>query len=77
MTTGARALGTATDALPTLRHAGDAGKHLRVVATYTDQAGDPDKAYARTVYPVGVSRSADDNNAPLFPDGTPRFVHRA
>ena len=51
--------------------AGEAGKHLRVVATYTDQAGDPDKAYARSVYPVGAARSIDDNNAPLFPDGTP------
>ena len=51
--------------------AGEAGKHLRVVATYTDQAGDPDKAYARSVYPVGAARSIPDNNAPLFPDGTP------
>ena len=51
--------------------AGEAGKHLRVVATYTDQAGDPDKAYARSVYPVGAARSDVDNNAPLFPDGTP------
>ena len=63
-------LGAATDNSYTPA-AGDADEYLRVVATYTDQAGDPDKAYARTVYPVGVSRSADDNNAPLFPDGTP------
>ena len=52
--------------------AGEAGEYLRVVATFTDGAGTgSDKAYARSAYPVGEARSADDNNAPLFPNGTP------
>ena len=52
--------------------AGEAGEYLRVVVTYTDQAGTgSDNAYARSAYPVGEARSVDDNNAPLFPNGTP------
>ena len=52
--------------------AGDAGKYLRLVATYTDGAEtDSEKAYARSAYPVGAARTTGDNNAPLFPNGTP------
>ena len=52
--------------------AGEAGEYLRVVATYTDGAGTgSDKAYARSTYPVGDARAADDNNPASFPNGTP------
>ena len=52
--------------------AGEAGEYLRVVATYSDGAGTgSDKAYERSTYPVGDARSIADNNAPLFPNGTP------
>ena len=48
----------------------DAGKVLRVVATYTDGAGTGnDKAYARSAHPVAAVRA--DNNVPQFPAGTP------
>ena len=56
--------GAATDAYVTV--AGDAGKRLRVVATYTDGFGtESDKAYARSAHPVAAERTA--NNDPLFP----------
>ncbi len=56
--------GNATDAYVTV--AGDAGKRLRVVATYTDGFGtESDKAYARSAHPVAAERTA--NNDPLFP----------
>ena len=52
--------------------AGEAGEYLRVVATYSDGAGTgSDKAYARSAYPVGAARDADENNPALFPNGTP------
>ena len=52
--------------------ASDAGKYLRVVATYTDGAGTASKkAYAKSAYPVGAARAATDNNAPEYPFGTP------
>ena len=50
----------------------DAGKYLRVVATYADGFGtDNDMAYARTAHPVAAPRATDDNNVPSFPAGTP------
>ena len=49
--------------------ADDAGKRLRVVATYTDGFGtDNDMAYARMAHPVAAVRA--DNNPPSFPAGT-------
>ena len=39
--------------------------------TLTRRETGSDKAYARSVYPVGDARSTADNNAPLFPNGTP------
>ena len=51
----------------------DAGKRLRVVATYTDgfDGGDNDMAYARMAHPVASVR--DENNDPSFPAGTPEM----
>ncbi len=50
----------------------NAGKVLRVVATYTDGFGDEnDKAYARMVHAIADPRATTDNNAPSFPAGTP------
>ena len=63
---------TGTDGNPTYApHAtDDAGKVLRVVATYSDGFGDEnDKAYARTAHPVAAVRAA--NNDPSIPAGTP------
>ncbi len=49
----------------------DAGKHLRVVATYTDGIGPSEKAYARTAYPVVAAlATGTTNNPPAFPQGT-------
>ena len=48
----------------------NAGKVLRVVATYTDGSGtDNDKAYARMAHAVAAPRTA--NNVPQIPVGTP------
>ncbi len=58
----------ATDTYATT--ADDAGKALRVVATYTDGFGDEnDKAYARMAHPVAGVR--EPNNVPQIPAGTP------
>ena len=55
--------GAATDTYTT--DATDAGKVLRVVATYTDGAGTKsDKAYARSAHPVAAVRTT--NNDPAF-----------
>ena len=52
--------------------ADDAGKRLRVVATYTDGFGDEnDMAYARMAHPVAGVRT--ENNDPSFPAGTPEM----
>ena len=52
--------------------ASDAGKYLRLVATYSDGfGGGSKKAYAKSAYPVGSARTVAANNAPTYPAGTP------
>ena len=65
-----KATGIGHDAATYTTVADDAGKYLRVVATYTDGAGTKtDNAYARSAHTVAAVRT--DNNAPGFPAGTP------
>ena len=65
-----RAAGTGAATATYAATADEAGKLLRVVASYNDGTGpDPDKAYARMAHPIAGVRTA--NNVPQIPVGTP------
>ena len=64
--------GSGADGATYTSHATDAGKYLRVVASYTDRAGKADKAYARSAYPVAAPLpSGNTNNPPQIPGNIP------
>ena len=64
------ATGTNNNTATYMTDAADAGKYLRVIATYTDPAGTGgDKAYARSAHPVAAART--ENTPPSFSAGTP------